>query len=240
MYPREGFIGSEMPILPATADFLLDAMLVDVKPNKLLTDEQIDELFAICDPPAKELRDNIALEFERAAMVLVSERAVAGNRAQRQAYQDELCAVRKYAKKLANLITNINPKLENGINGTLEAAQKPSSNPVNLIGIKHLLDTVVNSDLPYECGAKSDDVIAWVVGGLIHAIDARLTPAFKSYGARKSGKWFSEARQAKLIFAFFRTVEPEKFKHVNLENISHLVKHSKQVKATRLPPKATI
>lgn len=239
-YPREVFIGSETRTLPTTADFLLDSILVDVNTNKLLTDEQIDELFAICDPPADQLRANIAQEFERAALVLVSERTVGGNRKERQAFQNELGAAQRCAKKLSSIIANMNPKLENGLNGKLENAQKRSGKPIALIDIKCLLDAIVDSDLAYQPGVKSDDVLAWVVGGLIHAIDTRLTPSFDSYGVRKRGKWFSEARKAKLIFTFFRTVDPDKFKHVNLEYISHLVKNSKQVKATRLKPKTTV
>jgi hypothetical protein len=74
---------------------------------------------------------------------------------------------------------------------------------------------------------KSEDVLVWVIDGLIHAIGTRLVPAFDCYSPPKRRGWFSNVRQAKLIFAFLETVEPEKCKRYNLDYISYRIKCTK-------------
>lgn len=215
-----------MPKLPSKPDFIIDRVLAQAVEKTLLTDAQIDKLVAISDPPAGWLRDSIALEFERAALVLFSGRAVVGHRAERQTFRNQLYDAQKYAEKLRIILANMNPELKLHLNRQFEATQKSTSIPIALVEIEHLLDHFVDIDLPYQTGGKSDDVLVWVIDGLVHAFNTRLTPAFKSCGQRKKGKWFSKARQAKLICCFLKSVEPGQSKRYTFEYISYLVNRS--------------
>lgn len=192
-----------------------------------MTDPQIDELVAISNPPSDELRDNIAVEFERAALVLRSYRSVAGGRAKRKAFQGQLSEAQRSAKRLSNILTNLDRELKIGLNSKFEAAQNLNGSSVALFELEYLLGVFENIDLLYPPGMKSEDLLVWVIDGLIHAIETRLVPAFDCYGSPKRGGWFSSARQAKLIFAFLKTVEPEKSKRYNLDYISYRIKHTK-------------
>lgn len=220
-----------MTNLPSKPDFLLDRKLAQVTTNKLITDAQIDELIVICDPPTDQLRDNIAVEFERAAITLLSGRAVVSSRAKRRAFQGQLYAAQRYARKLTYLISKIDLELKVKLNNKFAVAQHCSDNPVELQDVEGLLDAFVNIPMTYPPGTKSNEVLVWVIDSLIHAIETRLAPAFDSYGTRRSGKWFSNARQAKLIFAFLSFVEPEKSTRYNLDYISDRIKHRHPMKA---------
>lgn len=225
-----------MPNLPSKPDFLLDRTLAQVTANKLITDAQLDELVLICDPPADQLKNNIAVEFERAALVLFSGRADAGNRAKRRTFQVQLYAAQRYAKKLSDIVRKMDPELKVGLNNKFEATQKCDANPVALPDIENLLDAFVDIDLLYPPGTKSEDVMVWVIDGLIHAIETRLVPAFNCYSSPKKRRWFSDTRQAKLIFAFLKTVEPEKCVRYNLDYISYRVKCSNPGKYSQIKP----
>jgi hypothetical protein len=93
--------------LPSKPDFLLDRKLAQVTTNRLMTDPQIDALVAICNPPSDELRNNITVEFERAALVLRSCRSVADGRAKRKAFQCQLSEAQSFAKRLSNILSNL-------------------------------------------------------------------------------------------------------------------------------------
>jgi hypothetical protein len=216
-----------VPYLPSKPDFLLDRKLAQVTTNRLITDSQIDALVAICNPPSDALRDNIAVEFERAALVLRSCRSVAGGRAKRKAFQGQLSKAQSYAKRLSNILTKLDPDLKLGLNDKFETAQNGKENSVTLFEVQYLLDVFEDIDLLYPPGMKSEDVLVWVIDGLIHAIETRLAPAFNCYSPPKRGGWFSTARRAKLIFTFLKTVEPEKCQRYNLDCISYRIKRTK-------------
>lgn len=219
--------GSKLAHLPSKPDFLLDRKLAQVTTNRLITESQIDALVAICKPPSDELRDNIAVEFERATLVLRSCRPVADGRAKRKAFQCRLSEAQSYAKRLSNILSNLDRELKIGLNDKFEAAQNLNDNSVALFEIEYLLNVFEDIDLLFPPGMKSEDVLVWVIDGLIHAIETRLVPAFNCYSMPKRRGWFSNARQAKLIFAFLQTVEPEKCKRYNLDYISYRIKCTK-------------
>lgn len=223
-----------MPNLPTKPDFLLDLNLARVSTNRLITDAQIDELVAICDPPADKLRENIALEFERAALVLRSGRSVVGSRALRRAFQSQLAEAQRYAKKLGNILTKLNPELKIGLNSNFETAQNGNDNSAILSDLEYLIDIFADIDLLFPPGMKSEDILVWVIDGLIHAIETRLVPAFNCYKSPKRRRWFSDARQAKVIFAFLKTVEPEKCERYNLDYISYRIKCGKPARPARV------
>ena len=216
-----------MPYLPSKPDFLLEWTLAQVTTNRLMTDPQIDELVAISNPPSDELRDNIAVEFERAALVLRSYRSVAGGRAERKAFQRQLSEAQRSAKRLSNILTNLDRDLKIGLNSKFEVAQNLNDSSVALFELEYLLDVFADIDLLYPPGIKSEDLLIWVIDALIQAIETRLVPAFNCYSPPKRGGWFSTARQAKLIFAFLKTVEPEKCERYNLDYISYRIKCTK-------------
>ena len=220
--------------LPSVPDFVLDVRLAKVTSNNLMTDIQVDELVAICDPPAEQLRDSIAIEFERAALVLFWDRAVFENRAKRRAAQAELHEAQRYAKKLSYIIANMDPEFKSGLNSNFKEVQKHCDYSAALPDVEHLLNAFADLTPLYPPVTKSQDVVVWVIDSLTHAFETRLSPALSFYGPCKKGNWFSNARQAKLIFAFLRTVEPEKVNRYNLEYISHRVKCSKQLRAARM------
>jgi hypothetical protein len=192
-----------------------------------MTDSQIDELVAISNPPSDELRDNIAVEFERAALVLRSCRSVAGGRAKRKAFQSQLSEAQRSAKRLSNILSNLDRELKIQFNSQFEAAQDLNYSSVSLFEVEYLLNVFEDVDILYPPSKKSEDILVWVIDGLIHAIETRLVPAFDCYSPPKRGGWFSTARQAKLIFAFLKAVEPEKSKRYNLDYISYRIKHTK-------------
>ena len=216
-----------MAYLPSKPDFLLDRKLAQVSTTRLLTDLQVDELVAICNPPSDELRDNIAVEFERAALMLRSCRSVARSRANRKAFQCQLSEAQSYAKRLSNILTKLDPDLKLGLCDKFKTAQNSNQKSVALFEVEYLLDVFEDIDLLYPPGLKSEDVLVWVIDGLIHAIATRLVPAFNCYSTLKRRGWFSNGRQAKLIFAFLKTVEPEKCKRYNLDYISYRIKCTK-------------
>ena len=216
-----------MPYLPSKPDFLLERTLAQVTTNRLMTDSQIEELVAISNPPSDELRDNIAVEFERAALVLRSYRSVRGSRAVRNAFQDQLSEAQRSAKRLRNILTKLDSELKIGLNSKFEAAQDLNYSSVSLFEVEYLLNVFEDIDVLYPPGMKSEDLLAWVIDGLIHAIETRLVPAFNCYSPPKRGGWFSTARKAKLIFAFLKTVEPEKCQRYNLDYISYRIKCAK-------------
>lgn len=223
-----------MPYLPSKPDLLLEPTFAQVTTNRLLTDAQIDELVSLCSPPSVELRDSIAVEFERAAVVLRSCRSVAGGRAKRKAFQGQLSEAQRSAKRLSNILTNLDRDLKIGLNSKFEAAQNLNDSSVALFELEYLLGVFDNIDLLYPPGMKSEDFLIWVIDGLIHAIETRLVPAFNRYSPPKRGGWFSNARQAKLIFAFLKTVEPEKSKYYNLDYISYRIKCGKPARPARV------
>ena len=216
-----------MPYLPSKPDFLLERSLAQVTTNRLLTDAQIDELVAICSPPSVELRDSIAVEFERAASVLRSCRAVAGGRAKRKAFQNQLSEAQRSAKRLSNILTNLDRELKIRLNSQFEVAQDLNYSSVSLFEVDYLLNVFEGIDLLYPPGMKFEDLLLWVIDGLVHAIETRLVPAFNRYSSPKRRGWFSNARQAQLIFAFLKTVEPEKCERYNLDYISYRIKCTK-------------
>lgn len=216
-----------MPYLPSKPDFLLDRSLAQVTTNMLMTGSQIDELVAICNPPSDELRDNIAVEFERAALVLRSYRSVASGRAKRKAFKGQLSEAQRSAKRLSNILANLDRNLKIGLNSKFEVAQSLNDSSVALFELEYLLDVFADIDLLYPPRIKSEDLLIWVIDALIQAIGTRLVPAFNCYSPPKRRGWFSNARQAQLIFAFLKTVEPEKCKRYNLEYISYRIKCTK-------------
>lgn len=216
-----------MGYLPSKPDFLLDRKLAQVTTNRLMTDSQIDALVAICNSPSDELRNNITVEFERAALVLRSCRSVADGRAKRKAFQCQLSEAQSFAKRLSNILSNLDRELKIGLNDKFEAAQNLNDNSVALFEIEYLLNVFEDIDLLFPPGMKSEDVLVWVIDGLIHAIETRLVPAFNCYSTPKRRGWFSNVRQAKLIFAFLKSVEPEKSKRYNLDYISYRIKCTK-------------
>ena len=216
-----------MAYLPSKPDFLLDRKLAQVSTTRLLTDLQIDALVAICNPPSDELRDNIAVEFERAVLVLRSYRSFAGGRAIRKAFQRQLNEAQRSAKRLSNILTNLDRELKIQLNSQFEAAQNLNDSSVALFELEYLLGVFEDIDLLYPLGMKSEDLLIWVIDGLVHAIETRLVPAFNCYSPPKRGGWFSNAKQAKLIFAFLKSVEPEKSKRYNLDYISYRIKCTK-------------
>jgi len=219
--------GSKVPYLPSKPDFLLERTLAQVTTNRLMTDSQIEELVVISNPPSDELRDNIAVEFERAALVLRSCRSVRGTRAVRKAFQGQLSEAQRSAKRLSNILTKLDSELKIRLNSQFEAAQDLNYSSVSLFEVEYLLNVFEDIDLLYPPGIKSEDLLVWVIDGLIHAIETRLVPAFDCYSPPKRGGWFSTARQAKLIFAFLKTVEPEKSKRYNLDYVSYRIKSAK-------------
>ena len=201
--------------------------MAQVTTNRLMSVSKIDELVAISNPPSDELRDNIAVEFERAALVLRSCRSVAGGRAKRKAFQSQLSEAQRSAKRLSNILTNLDRELKIRLNSQFEAAQDLHYSSVSIFEVEYLLTVVEDIDLLYPPGMKSEDLLVWVIDGLIHAIETRLVPAFDCYSPPKRGGSFSTARRAKLIFAFLKAVEPEKSKRYNLDYISYRIKCTK-------------
>jgi len=216
-----------VPYLPSKPDFLLEQTLAQGATNRLIADSLIDELVAISNPPSDELRDNIAVEFERAALVLRSCRSVRGSRVVRKAFQGQLSEAQRSAKRLSNILTKLDPELKIRFNSQFEAAQDLNYSSVSLFEVEYLLNVFEDVDILYPPSKKSEDILVWVIDGLIHAIETRLVPAFDCYSPPKRGGWFSTARQAKLIFAFLKAVEPEKSKRYNLDYISYRIKCTK-------------
>lgn len=212
-----------MSKLTTKPDIILDKFLGYCPNGKLLSDSQIDELTAICDPPAEWLRDSIALEFERAALLLFAGRAIIGQRAQRQVFRKELSAIQRNAKKLSGLLENLNPELKAQIGEQFTSAQADRKHSIGLLELENLLENVSNLSLPKQAGGKSDDVIAWVVGGLNHALEKRLIPDFNLYGERKRGIWFSTTRKAKLISAFLKSADHHNEAKYTVGHIDYLL-----------------
>lgn len=190
-----------MPYIRSNPDLLLERSLAPVTTNRQLTDAQIDELVAICNPPSVELRDSIAVEFERAALVLRSCRSVAGGRAKRNAFQSQLSVAQRSAKRLSHVLTSLDPDLKIELNNNFEASQNLNDRSVPLCEIEYLLDVFKGIDLLFPPGMKSEDLLLWVIDGLIYAIETRLIPAFDRYSPPKRGRWFPNAKQATLMFS---------------------------------------
>jgi hypothetical protein len=146
--------GSKAPFLILKPDFF-DRKLAQVTTNRLITDTQIDALVAISNPPSDELRNNITVEFERAALVLRSCRSVADGRAKRKAFQCQLSEAQSFAKRLSNILSNLDRDLKIGLNDKFEAAQNLNDHSVALFEIEYLLNVFEDIGLLFPPGMKS-------------------------------------------------------------------------------------
>lgn len=182
----------------------------------LLTEEQLDELYALCDLPGTEYRDALVVEFELAAWTLKICRVLFGQRAERQAFREQLYAAQSLAKRLSNVLGEMLPLLKAEFNAHYKARQhyngriNDSAAPLGLLDVEYLLDDLVATPLPYKSHAQSDDAVEYVVAGLMHAMIARLEPFFVHLGQQpKRGPWFTWARQARIIQKFLVIAEPD-------------------------------
>ena len=212
-----------MSKLTSKPDIILDKVLAYCPNGKLLSDEQIDDLVALCDPPAQWLRESIALEFERAALVLFSGRTIIGQRAKRLTFRNQLSAIQRNAKKLHGLLEKLNPELKAQLGDQFTGVPADRKHSIGLLELENLLENLSNLSLPKQAGGKSDVVIVWVVDGLNHAIETRLIPDFNLYGERKRGIWFSTARKAKLISAFLKSADHDNKAKYTVGHIDYLL-----------------
>ncbi|WP_430443652.1 hypothetical protein [Sphingorhabdus contaminans] len=190
----------------------------------LLTEDQLNELVAICEPPSEEYRDAIVVEFELAVWTLALYRVAVGQRAERQAFRDQLYSAQSMAKKLSKILGDMLPVLKAEYNAHYKARQPDPAHALELLDIENLLDILVATPLPYKSHAQSDEAVEHVVAGLMHAMAERLEPFFAYLGRKpKNGPWFTWARQTRIIHKLLIMAEPEHAQRYTENYVSFLI-----------------
>lgn len=199
------------------------ALAKQIGSEALLSEEQFDELYALCDLGIPEYRDAIVVEFEVAVWTLALYRVAVGQRAERQAFRDQLYSAQSLAKRLSKILGEMLPVLKAEFNAHYKARQN-SADPLELLDVENLLDILVATPLPYKSYAQSDEAVEHVVAGLMHAMAARLEPFFAYLGRKpKNGPWFTWARQTRIIHKLLIMAEPEHAQRYTENYVSFLI-----------------